>query len=243
MLRPKTLGVVVALAALGLGVSTAVRLVDAQSANQPKAERPAYQPAVPAPSINVSGGGWGGYSSPGTAAGSAMNGMASMMSAAGNYNLSTSAAAINMTQAEHNQLENDMLATDTYFQMRSANKKYREAEAGPKPTMEQLVRISKEGAPRQLASSQMDPVSGTLNWPVVLQDDNYKAPRQQVDELFAKRASQGGLNYPDQSSVKSAVESMFATLKSQIRDIPPQDYVTSRSFLNSVVYAAAKTDL
>jgi hypothetical protein len=239
---PKPMQLIMALALVGPGVLAVVPRAGAQTAFRPL--RGSYRPVTPPPSINVSGGGgWPGLSAPGTAASSAMNGMASMMSAAGSYNMQSSAAAINMSVAQRNQLQNDMLATDTYFQMRTANEKYRAAEAGPKPTMEQLVRLSKDGAPRQLTSSQMDPVSGGLSWPAVLQDDNYKEPRTQVDELFAKRTSQGGLNYTDQSDVRHAVETMSATLKSQIRDIPPQDYEAARNFLNSVVYAAAKTAL
>ncbi|MCL4194691.1 MAG: hypothetical protein KJZ87_23335 [Thermoguttaceae bacterium] len=52
-----------------------------------------YQPAVPSSSEVY--GGYGGYYDGGTtAAGSAMQGMASVVNAAGNYNLATSAAAI-----------------------------------------------------------------------------------------------------------------------------------------------------
>jgi hypothetical protein len=32
-------------------------------------------------------------------------------------------------------------------------------------------------------------------------------------------------------------------LKSQIAAIPPQDYTTSRSFLNSMIYATCKSQL
>ena len=90
-----------------------------------------YQPAVPPPS-NINS--YGGYysSGGGTAAGSAMNGMSNVISAKGNYNLSTSAAAINMTQAEKNSLQNAQLRTDTYFQMRTTNTAARKAEAGPR---------------------------------------------------------------------------------------------------------------
>ena len=53
-----------------------------------------YQPVVPAPTINTySGGGWSGHSGGGTAAGNAMSGMSQVISAKGQYNLATSAAA------------------------------------------------------------------------------------------------------------------------------------------------------
>ncbi len=216
---------------------------------RPSGDKPAYQsvyrPAVPPPTTKVyGGGGWGyGYGTPTTAAGSALNGMSQVISAAGQYNLATSAAAVNMTQAQRNQIQNDMLATDTYFQMRAANQAARQSEAGPKPTMEQLVRIAQEGVPKPLNTSQMDPVSGRLDWPDALQDSRYASERGAVDQLFAKRASYGGLTNSDRAKVRDTIDSMFDALKEQVRDIPPQDYVACRGFLQSLVYAASKSEL
>ena len=132
-----------------------------------------YQPAVPQGNTVVAGGGWGGYGGNyggSTAAGSAMNGMASVISAKGDYNLSTSAAAINMTQAQKNEIKNRQQWTNTYFDMRATNRAARAAEAGPKPTMEQLVRIARQGAPAPITPSQVDPMTGKIDWPGPLQD-------------------------------------------------------------------------
>jgi hypothetical protein len=206
-------------------------------------QRP-YQPAVPPPSTNVyGGGGWGGYATPTTAAGSAMSGMSQVISAAGQYNLATSAAAVNMTKAQHNQIQNDMLATNTYFEMRAANKAARAAENGPKPTMEQLVRIAREGVPKSLNTTQMDPVSGRLIWPDALQDASFTTQRSEVDQIFAKKASYGGLAYSDQAKVRRTIDAMFDEIKDQIRAIPPQDYVACRGFLQSLAYATSRTEL
>ena len=127
----------------------------------PSGTSPPYQPAVPPPSIINGNGGWSGYGGTGasTAAGSAMNGMASVISAKGNYNLSTSAAAVNMTQAQKQEIQNHQQYTNTYFEMRATNKAARKAEEGPQPTMEQLARIAHDGAPKPLASDQWNPVS------------------------------------------------------------------------------------
>ena len=75
----------------------------------------------------AAGAGYGG----GTVAGNAMNGMASMISAAGDYNLATSAAAVNMTQAQKNEIENRAQWTQTYFDMRAVNRSARAAERAP----------------------------------------------------------------------------------------------------------------
>jgi hypothetical protein len=202
-----------------------------------------YQPAVPAPNVVSPYAGYGGYSGGGTVAGSALNGMANAISAKGNYNLSTSAAAINMTEARKNHIQNQNLAANTYFQMRAMNRAATAAERGPNPTMEQLIRIAKEGAPKPLSPNQMDPVNGQLNWPSALQQDMFASQRGEVDQLFTMRARYGGLGYADQMKVRQTIDAMAAQLKEQIEQIPPQDFVACRSFLQRVIYAATKTEI
>ncbi|MGA2030624.1 MAG: hypothetical protein ABSG68_00065 [Thermoguttaceae bacterium] len=202
---------------------------------------PPYQPAVPAPTTNVyGGGGWGGNTGASTAAGSAMQGMSQVISAAGQYNLSTSAAAINMTQAQRNEIENRQLWTNTYFDMRATNRKAREAERGPRSTPEQIARIQHDGMPKPLNTSQMDPVSGRLDWPAALQQDVFETERGVVDQLFATLARYGGLSYSDQLKVRQTVENMFSEMKAQIRQMPTSDYVASRTFLRGLAYTAYK---
>lgn len=203
-----------------------------------------YQPAVPAGSTVTSYGGWPGYSGGGgTAAGNAMNGMANVISAKGDYNLSTSAAAVNMTQAQKNEIQNRQQWTNTYFEMRQTNRAARAAEAGPPPTMEQIARMAHDGVPKPLPPSQMDPVSGKLKWPDALQNDSFATQRGELEKLFATQAKYGALSYADQMKVRKTTDAMFGELKAQIKDMPPQDYVACRSFLQSLTYAATKTEL
>ena len=61
--------------------------------------------------------------------------------------------------------------------------------------------------------------------------------------MFVVRARYGGLGYADQMKVRETVDAMVAQLKEQIQQIPPQDYVACRSFLQRVGYAATKTEL
>jgi hypothetical protein len=217
------------------GYSSARRSADASAP---------YQPAVPSPSATVYGGGWGGYNNGGgTVAGSALSGMSQVISSAGQYNLSTSAAAVNMTQAEHNQLQNDMLATNTYFEMRAVNRAAKEAERGPRPSMEQAVRIAKMGIPKPLSASQWDAVDGKLFWPDALQDASFAEDRGTVDESFKKLATYGGLPYSDQTTVRHSLEAMAGQLKAQIQQMPAMDFMACRNYLSSLMYAATKTQL
>jgi hypothetical protein len=202
----------------------------------------AYQPAVPAPSVVNAYGGYPGYSGGGTVGGNAMQGMASVISAKGSYNLSTSAAAINMTQAERNEIQNRDLATSTYFQMRAMNRSANKAERNPSPSMEQLARIDRQLTPGPLSPKQFDAVSGKLRWPGPLQDASFAAERGEIDDLMAKRSSGDGLGYADWIKVRETVDAMGDALKEQVKDLPPQDYVASRKFLRQLAYAASKSE-
>jgi hypothetical protein len=233
------------LLAIVLGVPA---MLVAQGGNGPYHQPSAapYQPAVPPPSVNAYGGngGWGGWGGGATtAAGSALNGMAGVISAAGQRNLYNSAAAVNWTQVEKNQIENRQQATNTYFAMRETNRAATAAERAPRPTMEQLARYAKEGEPKPLNSSQVDPINGGLKWPSALQQPDFKAQRDVVDDLMGQRARYGVLDYADQAKVRDAIDTLYVGLKAQIEQIPAMDYVASRNFLRSINYAATKTEM
>jgi hypothetical protein len=216
-----------------------------QSAVSQYAQQPGsapYQPAVPAPATSnyYGGGGWGN-SGGGTVAGNAMNGMANVISAQGQRNLSNSAAAINLTQARKNEIENRQQWTNTYFDMRNTQRQQMAAERGPRSTPEQLARIAKNGTPDPLAPNQMDPVTGRLYWPSALQQDNFAPQRQVVDQAFVLLSRYGAIDYSNQMQTRAAIKDMFHQLKAQIDQLPQQDYITCRSFLQRLLYTSTGT--
>lgn len=198
--------------------------------------------AVPVPSAVAPYGGYG-YGGGTTAAGSAGTGMANVISAQGDYNLSTSEAAINMTQAQSAEIQNRQEYTNTYFEMRATNKAARAAEEGPPPTAEEMARMAQEGAPKSLDKSQLDPVTGSLSWPTLLQDESFASQREVLDELSAKQSRDGALGLTDQKDARKAIQEMYSELKAQIRDVAPQDYAEARSFLRSLTYLTTHNDL
>jgi len=205
---------------------------------------PPVQPAVPVTTTVYGGGGYGcGYGGGQTAPGAALQGMSQVISAAGQYNLDTSAAAVNMTEAQRNELRNQVQGVQTFWQMRDIGRTEREQERGPRPTPEELARRARAGAPRALTTSQIDPVSGVLYWPAVLQHASFQAQRSAVEEYTVRWVRYGGLDYDDQSLVREKIDTMFEKVKSQITSIPPQDYVACRAFLQSLLYATTRTTL
>lgn len=203
-----------------------------------------YTPAVPAPSMTTAYGGYPGYyGAGGSAAGSALNGMSSVISAKGNYNLSTSAAAINMTEAKKNSIQNQQLGAQTYFEMRAANRAAAAAGRGPTPTMEQMARWARDAAPKPITPSEVDPSTGRIYWPAWLRESSFAPQRAELDQLLAKKVTYGGLSISDQMQAERTIDTMFRQLNSQIKDIRPQDYVASRTFLSSLIYATSGSQL
>jgi len=227
---------------MAIGAMMLARIAGAQSQGSDNGTQP-YQPAVPAPSTTNFGGFYPGWYGGTTPAGAAMTGMANAITAMGNYNLSTSAAAVNMTQARRNNIENQKMYTDAYFQMRAANRAYREAERGPRPTAEQLARLARDGAPGPLSPSDVNPISGKINWPQALQQKQFAEQRAELEKTTATIAAHGSLGFSGQMAARETVESMFAELKAQIKDIPSQEYLASRNFLRSLIYTTAQGHL
>ncbi len=106
---------------------------------------PPYQPAVPASSPAVYAGGGYGYVGGQNPAGAALQGMSQVISSAGEYNLATSAAAINMTEAQSKQLSNNLQGAQTFWAMRDLGRAERAKERGPRPTPEELARLARAG--------------------------------------------------------------------------------------------------
>jgi hypothetical protein len=207
------------------------------SASQP------YQPSVPSSSSVSSYGGYYGGGGGGTVEGSILQGMASVVSAQGNYNLATSAAAVNLTQAQKQDIQNRMQGTEAYFQMQETNRAGVAAKRSSRLSEEQLVRIAAQAAPKPLDSSDVDPVSGQVNWPLLLQDDMFKKDRAIVEQLLAKQAAHGRLGIAEHEQIGDAIERISATLKAQIKNVPTQQYITAKNFLKTLMYGATKAQL
>jgi hypothetical protein len=159
--------------------------------------------------------------------------MADMVRSTGVRNLLNSMAARNFEEARSRNLDNRIKATQTYFDRRRYNREYRGAERGPRPTSEQLFRVAKENAPARLSPSELDPLTGEINWPSILRAEPYDQYRKQIDELFAERVrQQGGPVKP----IRDKGERMRAELLGRIGDYTPDEYLNAKKFIDSLLY-------
>ncbi len=184
-------------------------------------------------------GGWGMGNWASTAQQGAADGIASVVRSEGYANLKNSEAAKNWQEARSMEIDNKMKWTETYFEMRKTNREARAAEAGPPVTQEQAIRMAKMAAPPRLGSTQLDPVTGHIEYPVVLRDDIFAPNRQELDTLFAKRAASGGsVQYEEIREMQDAVGKFIDVLKQNVGNYAAGDYGRARTFLDSLAREA-----
>ena len=179
----------------------------------------------------------GGYAS--TAAQAAAYGMSEMARAQGAENMMNSEAAKNWEEAKTLDIQNRQRWTDAYFDMRKTNREARAAEAGPPVTQEQAIRMARMAAPARLNSTQLDPVTGHISYPIVLMDTPYTVYRDHLDGLFADRAASGGsMSYEKFQEIQTTVSQFTDALKQNVKKYAAGDYGKARTFLDSLANEA-----
>ena len=197
-------------------------------------------PYVPPP-IPYSGGyssyGWGSSST--TPVEGFRRGLAEVIRAQGEYNLATSAAAVNFSEARRREIDNDKLAVQTYFELRETNRQQRDAEIKrQRGNPEDFVRYAQAGKPKQLSSQQLDAVTGQIHWPVLLTGAEFDQQRAALEKVFAARAYHGILGAEEFLNAVHVIDEMSTSLAQRIQTLPAQEFVQAKSFLRSLAYEA-----
>jgi hypothetical protein len=200
-----------------------------------------YYPTSPAHHVTTPCPPWNFVRHASTAGESFARGHAAAVSAHGYYNLMTAQARVVHAEAASREIDNKEKWTDTYFAMRERNRQERALARGPRPTLEQLRRIAASGRPAPLSPSEVNTTSGAITWPTLLRKEEYGAPRAALESVFAHRAATRGQLHPDAAEyAKEAADAMLAQLKDRVREVPGQDYIAARRFIESLAYAVQR---
>ncbi|MCA9269559.1 MAG: hypothetical protein KDA41_13855 [Planctomycetales bacterium] len=183
------------------------------------------------------GYGYGGYHHASTVQEGVQRGFADIVRSAGEANLRNSEAAINYEDARSKYFDNRLKGTNTYFEMRQMNKQYRNAERTAPLSSEQLYRIAAESAPKKLRASDLDPLTGDITWPLILQADEFSERREQLDALFLDRAS-GRASTQNMLDIQRIVQLTMDDLKANIRAYPANEYMQAKKFLESLAFSS-----
>jgi hypothetical protein len=181
----------------------------------------------------------GGFSS--TVGEGYQRGMADVIRSAGAANLMDSAAAQNYETARSQALDNQLKSTETFFENRRIAKNARAAERGPGLSQEAMYRIAKDAAPKRLSAGQFDPVTGEIEFPIVLQDPVFSESNQELQKLFKQRAEGGALGLKAMQQIDKTTKQVRAELASRIKMYPSGAYLEAQNFLRSLAFEAQQT--
>ena len=163
-------------------------------------------------------------------------GQAALNRSQGQYNLLTAEARVVDAEAERREIENREDRIESYHAMRELSREERAAERVPRPTEEQLRRIAAARRPAPLSPSELDARTGRINWPLLLQEEEYEKLRTNLEEVFAQRAATGEVTTDDLGKAEAAADVMLQELKSHVREVPLYEYGSARQFIKSLAY-------
>lgn len=176
-----------------------------------------------------------------TLAEGAQRGRAAVIQAWGNYELSTSQAAILRQQARWLDRENDL----KYVQARLAWKEMlRDARLRAREQRETAITDGqKKLAARQatdyriayqLSADELDPVTGTIHWPAALQHAKFRSDRERVNELMRQLASYGDAQSGAAHEVVRCTDRLIRGLRVDSQVVPRDQYLAAQKFLRGL---------
>jgi len=133
-----------------------------------------------------------------------------------------------------------LLENEALYQFSDEHRMFRATQvARNREIAETSARIAVESRPRVLGTDEFDAANGRITWPTVLLTEDYQASRTAIEQALAALASQRG---PEtEAAIREAVAGMVAILRTHIEDLPADEYLTARKFLDSVEFTAHKS--
>jgi hypothetical protein len=86
---------------------------------------------------------------------------------------------------------------------------------------------------RVLSASEYDPKTGRVEWPALLLASEYETPRGELEHCLQDRAN-GAFDERRAANAQAAAARMQSILRENIKNVPTDDYIAARSFLESL---------
>lgn len=174
--------------------------------------------------------GYGHFAS--TAEGGILEGYGGLVRSYGEANYFNSLAAINGQEAYARYVQNQERATETYFRIKQINQAAREANRPQRLSYEQYVAMAKKYAPEGLSEQQYDRTLGRLNWPAVLNGEEFSTERDALNRTFMVRSPvDAGPASAFYTNVRRISDSMDAKLKTKFSDLNSAEYIAAKKFI------------
>jgi hypothetical protein len=176
-----------------------------------------------------------------TALEGALRGKAAVIQAWGNFELSDSQARILDQQTRWLSRENDLAQTEAlliqkklWSDARIEERKEREARVAEGKISQAQRRSTLHREAYRLSPSELDLATGQIIWPVLLQAEEFRFERQQVEDLFREHVSYGTPLREKSREISRLVDKLVRSLRSEIAAVPRGDYMTAQKFLRGL---------
>jgi hypothetical protein len=182
------------------------------------------------------GYGLGGYHAS-TAEEGYLAGLGYLTRSQGEANYFNSLALINGQEAYNRYLQNREKRTETYFRMQQINRAAREAQRPVRLSFERYVALARQQAPGALGEREYDRTIGRLNWPALLQAEEFASERELLDRAYlARTPADSGAASAFHGTVWQLTQAMETKLKEKAGVVSWAEYMASKKFLQSLSY-------
>ena len=178
--------------------------------------------------------GWHGGYRPLTPLESHLRGQAEWLRGAGEFKVSTAKSRVIHAEAQKRETEAREQRIKSRYETQEVNAQARATKRGPRVTVEQMHRMAAMTKPGSLSPSEVDPITGKVSWPALLQAEAFGPFRVELENLFAQRAAVQHLGAADLEKAKLAADRMLQELRSHAR--PTTEYSDAKRFLKSLAY-------
>ena len=168
-----------------------------------------------------------------------LSAQAQMVKARSEANLNNAKALEALQNVRGQAIENDLKSAVTFYEKRKLYANDHAAQQLDRPSAEDVIRYSKASVPERPTNYQLNAARGKIYWPSLLQRHEFLERREQLEALFARRASQPtGPGSEISYEAQEAVAEMRDQLRDMVEQVPPMDYVAVRRFLDSLSHEA-----
>jgi hypothetical protein len=145
-------------------------------------------------------------------------------------------ARLSHEEARRRYIDNQRAWHQAYLERKRANIAFRqERYARERKARDRYLATRRESPPPRLSPDQLDPETGYVVWPEALLGDEFAEQRQRVEELLVLRAH---IRYVSglADEIHAIAREMQDELRGRIREIPGDQYLAARRFLDALAW-------
>ena len=181
--------------------------------------------------------------------GAYLHGAADVVRSRAYANLRNAEAWTQSEVARKMNMENSVLALQTRLERRRINRESRFGHLfahGVQRKAQQAahIHVSLTDEIRRpdngLAEHELNPMSGVLNWPLLMRSSYFDRARKRVDDAFALRNATGTIDPNEYLPLRDWIVRIQAELTKNVKKIPSDDFAQSQDFLRRVLVEIRK---